>query len=108
EDEVRAGRGLLLREPSPKRTTRTVHVATEDPRVRTREVHVLEDAALQLRGGADAGRAHLSVRADRDDLAGIHLALDRRADDVERAGLGGEYVRAIEAAHHQRAPTARV
>ena len=43
-----------------------------------------------------------------DDLAVLDVADESRADDVERAGLGGEDRAAVEFAEHQRADAERI
>ena len=45
---------------------------------------------------------------DHDDLAVLDVAHETGADDVERTGLGGEDVAAVELAEHQRADAERV
>ena len=45
---------------------------------------------------------------DDDDLAVLDVALERRADGVERAGLGGQHPGLAELAEHQRADAQRV
>ena len=62
-----------------------------------------------------AGRseAHRDARlepslADRDQLAGLHLAQQRRADDVERTALGGDHVALAELPEAQRPHAGRV
>ena len=52
-------------------------------------------------------RSH-SLAIDDDDLAGFDIAQVRRADDVQRAGLGGEHEGVAELAHGERTPAARI
>ena len=47
-------------------------------------------------------------RADDHDLAGLDVAHELGADDVERAGLGGEDPGVVEPAEHQRPHAERV
>ena len=69
-------------------------------RVRPREIDMLEDAGPRLDlgerpEGADAGAV------DQDQLAGLDVAQESRADDVQRDGLGREDRRFAELAHDQ-------
>ncbi len=50
----------------------------------------------------------MPVLGDDDDLAVLDVAHEVGADDVERAGLRGEDVAAVELAEHQRADAERV
>jgi hypothetical protein len=49
-----------------------------------------------------------ACRRRHDHFAILDVAHVLRADDVERAGLGGENGAAVEPAHHQRADAERV
>ena len=74
-------------------------------RVGPGEVDELEDAERRAppwrgRHGLRDARAAL---VEHDHLAGLDVADERGADDVERAGLGGEHRGAVEVAQHQRA-----
>ena len=60
----------------------------------------MQGRAGRLREGAVAFDA---VLGDDDDLAVLDLAQELGADDVERAGLGGEHVGGAEPAQDQRA-----
>ena len=55
----------------------------------TGEVHLLEDAVGALLGGRDTLLGHETLGADAQDLAGTDIAHVLGANDVERAGLGG-------------------
>jgi hypothetical protein len=61
-----------------------------DERVGAREVDVLEDA--EARGAAAEGEVRFgaTLGGDDDHLAGLDLAQEVGADDVEGAGLGGQ------------------
>ncbi len=68
---------------------------------------MLEDAeaALVLGEGLDRAQA---VAVDDHDLAGLDVAHETRADDVERAALGGQDPRVLEAADAERPHAQRV
>ena len=92
---------VLVGEPAPDLDARRVHATAGDRGVRAGEVDVLEDAALGLRRGEP--RAAQALGVDGDELAGLDLADERRPDDVEGGGLGGDDPAAVETAQHQRA-----
>ena len=78
-----------------------------DDAVGAREIHMLEDAEaralrLERHGGAQAGVV------DGDHLSGQDVAHVFGADDVERAGLGGQDPGLADAAEHQRTHAQRV
>jgi hypothetical protein len=75
--------------------------AAVDRRVGTRQVDVLEEAALGLGLGEAPGAQPVLV--DRDQLAGLDLAHEGGADDVEGRRLGGDDPAALEAAEDERA-----
>ena len=75
-------------------------VALED-RVRAGEVDVLEDAERLARRVDDLARLDPAL-GDRDHLAGLDLAQQLGADDVERAALGGDAVAVADPAERQR------
>ena len=100
DDEVRVGR-VLVGETAPDLDARRVHATAGDRGVRAGEVDVLEDAALGLRRGEP--RAAQALGVDGDELAGLDLADERRPDDVEGGGLGGDDPAAVETAQHERA-----
>ena len=97
---------VLLREPAPHLHAGLVHRAAVDGGVRAREVHVLEDAPGG-RGLRETARAQ-PVLVDRDELAGLDLAHQGGAHDVQRGGLGGHHPAAFETAQHERAHTQRI
>ena len=76
---------------SPIRPRTTCSVRAAHPRVRAREVDVLEDAERLARALDDLDRLE-PVLADRDHLAGAHVAHELGADDVERARLARDAV----------------
>ena len=79
-----------------------VQPAAVEGGVRPGEVDVLEDAqrlAARRHGLAEVG----AVLVEHDQLARGELALDGRADDVQRARLGCEHPGVVDAADHQRA-----
>src|SRR5437868_3773780 len=99
---------MLLREATTQLASRAIDgTAIEDPAVRPREVDVLEDAPREWLCLEGHRRLHAG-RADRDHFARLDLALVFRADDVQRARLGCKYNGAVQAAHYQRPPTARI
>ncbi len=65
-----------------------LNLAVGDNRVGTSEVYVFKDTALRL--GLCEGAGVDAVFVDANDLAGGDLAHELSADDVQRAGLGGE------------------
>ena len=105
DDEVGVHR-VLRGEPAAHLDPGGVHGAAGDRGVGPGEVDVLEDAPRGLRGrereGAQAGGV------DGDQLAGLDLADDGGADDVERGGLAGDDPAALEPAEHERTDAARV
>src|SRR5215813_5483012 len=78
---------MLAGELAAERLAHGVDVAAPQHGVGAREVHIFEHAVLALdrREGANRFRAGVG---DGDDLAGLHLALELRLDEVERARLG--------------------
>src|SRR5919112_542025 len=96
DDHVGLGRRLLsqnLTHPVPG----ACDFATVEARVGTGEVHVFEDAEGAARGLGPVARQALVVY--NDDLAGLHVAQEIGADDVQAARLAGDGVSAFEAAH---------
>ena len=78
-----------------------------EPRVGPREIEELEDAeraALVLRHDL----VRLDPLVDDHQLARAHLALELGADEVERAGLGGDHPVAVEPPEAERPHPARV
>ncbi len=72
--------------------------------VRPGQVHELEDAQSRPRAPSEAGRVQPAV-IDPDQLAGLDLADERGAHDVEGAGLGGDHEPLRKLPHRQRAET---
>ncbi len=70
------------------------------------DVHELEDTELRL-GLGEADRTH-ARRVDRDQFAGLDVAHEMRADDIERAGFAGQHPAAFRATEHERAESVRV
>jgi hypothetical protein len=83
-----------------------VHAAVAHQRVRAGEVDELEQAVL--RGGLGEPSAAQTVLVDGDHLAGLDLADERCADDVEGRGLRGDHPAPLEPAEHQRSDALRV
>ena len=87
--EVRLDAGLLgelLAHPD----ARGVHLDAREARVGPREVDELEEAESACAGLGHGLHRVDAVLVDHDELAGRDLALVLGADEVERAGLGGE------------------
>ena len=105
DDQVALG-GVLAGEATADLDAGGVHRTAGDDTVRTGQVHVLEHAALGLgvreAGGADA------VGVDGEQFAGLDVADEGRADDVECGGLTGDDPAAVQAAEAQRADAVRV
>src|SRR6266545_7450512 len=74
-----------------------MHLHTEEPRIRTREIEELEDAKRAAVVHRD-GLACLDLLADHEQFAGQHLAVELRADEVERARLRRDNPVSVEAA----------
>ena len=80
--------------------------APADGRVGSRQVDVLEDAGVGAAHG-EAARVH-ARGVDRDEFAGLDLAHEGRATQVQGGGLGGDDPPGGEAAEHERAVAVRV
>ena len=80
-------------------------------RIGPREVDVLEHAEPLARAAERLDAVHALV-VDHDDLAGLHVAHEVGADDVERAGLAGQHPAAgalgADAAEDQRPHAERI
>src|SRR5207248_8298696 len=107
EDEVRALRRMLLRQPPAEGATGAIDRAAENAAVGAREVDELEDAALRFLSWKRMRRAHPPA-VDDDDFTRLDVPEIGRADDVERAGLGGKNERVAELAHRKGTPSERV
>src|SRR5918995_999001 len=93
DDHVGLGRRLLrqdLAHPMPG----ACDLATVEARVGPGEVHVLEDTESPARGLGPVARQALVVY--NDDLAGLHVAEEPGADDVQAARLAGDGVTALD------------
>ena len=100
--------GRLLGEPLAHADTGAVDLDARQPRIRPREVEELEHAE---RAAVRLGHGLLGAAAfvvDHDELAQADFALEPGADEVERAGLGGEHPVAVEPAEHERPEAVRV
>src|SRR5215211_7141944 len=105
DDHVGLGRRLLrqdLAHPVPG----ACDLATVEARVGTGEVHVLEDAQSPARGLCPVACQALVVY--NDDLAGLHVAQEPGADDVQAARLAGDGVTALDFTDAQGAEAMRV
>ncbi len=78
-----------------------VHGHLADPRVRPRQVHVLEDAQ-GLAGRLGEPHGVQAAVVDADQLAGLDVAHEHRADDVQRARLGRDDEAVGQAADRER------
>ena len=105
DDQVGVGR-VLLGQPAADLDAGGVHAAAGDRGVGAGQVDVLEDAALRL--GRREVLAAQAVLVDGDELAGLDLADDGGADDVQRRRLAGDDPAALQPAEHQRAHALRV
>jgi hypothetical protein len=75
--------------------------------IRPREIDIFEDAEaglLRLEGE----QAFNALGRNDDHLAGLQVAHETRADDVERAGFGRQNPGAVEIAQHQRPDAERI
>ena len=98
--------GVLAREGGAHLVARGHDPAPADGRVGARQVDVLEDAGVGAAHG-EAARVH-ARGVDRDELAGLDLAHEGRATQVQGGGLGGDDPPGGEAAEHERAVAVRV
>ena len=105
DDQVGLDRGLGG-QPATDLHPGGLHAAAGDGGVRAGQVDVLEDAALGLRRGEVLAAQPVGV--DRQQFARLDLADERRADDVQRGGLGGDHPAAVQPAEHQRVHAVRV
>ncbi len=103
----RARRGLLARELPAQLAAHPVHRLAEHRAVGPGEVDQLEHAAAH-RPGREPRQLGDPAVLDPDELARLQLAGDVRAEQVERAGLGGHHHPAAQPAHHQRPEAAAV
>ena len=99
--------GVLGGQPPADLDAGGVHGAAGDRGVGAGEVDVLEHAALRLRRRRTGSCGCRSV-VDRDQLAGLDLAHERGADDVQRRRLARDHPAALEASEDERADAVRV
>src|SRR5918993_549864 len=105
DNHVGLGRRLLrqdLAHPVPGASD----FATVEARVGPGEVHVLEDTESPARGLGPVARQALVVY--NDDLAGLHVAQEPGADDVQAARLAGDGVTALDFTDAEGAEAMRV
>ncbi len=96
-----ASTGCSTREPASQLLPGLVDRDVPHPRVGPREVDELEDAEGAL-GRLGEPRAVQSAVVDTDQLPRLDVAHERRADDVERAGLRGDHEPVRQPADRQR------
>ena len=108
DDEVGIDR-LVLEEGAPHALSGVVDADSVERGIRSREVHILEDAHVPaLRVGAKRAKAMQPGLVDEDHLAGIDVADELGADQLKRWRFRGDDVRAIELAQAQGAKSVRV
>ena len=98
--------GELAGQPAAHLDARLVDAAAADRGVGAGEVDVLEHAALRLRRREQVGAQ--AVLVDDQQLAGLDLADDARADRGERRALAGHHPAAVEPPEDQRPDALRV
>ena len=84
-----------------------VHALAEHVAVRSREIHVLEDA-LRLRRGCERPYRLQALLADDDDLTRFDVAKVGRANQVHGARLGADHPRVAKPADRQRPEPMRI
>src|SRR5215210_1974393 len=93
DDNITLGRRLIgqeLTHPVPG----AGDLASVEARVGTGEVHVFEDAQSTARCLGPV--AHQALVVNNNDLAGLHVAQEPGADDIQAAGLAGDGVAALD------------
>src|SRR5829696_8939546 len=93
DDNISLGRRLIgqeLTHPVPG----AGDLASVEARVGTGEVHVFEDAQSTARSLGPV--AHQALVVNNNDLAGLHVAQEPGADDIQAAGLAGDGVAALD------------
>ena len=98
---------LFAREHAPELGADLVDASAEHVAVRTREIHVLEDAVGQRRRRKRLDRPD-PVGGNDQDLARQDVALVGRANQVHRAGLGADHVGFAKPAERQRPEAVRI
>ena len=100
---------MFFRQPAAEPQARLVNVLSEDHAVGPGEIDVFENALTELAGHRLAERAATdALRVDDHQLAGQNVALERRADLVQGAGLAREHVAVAEPADRERAESVAV
>src|SRR5262249_16861957 len=89
-DNIRV-HGMLARQQTAKVLARFLYRTAEDDRIWAREINVLENT-MRVLANRSVAFARQAPGAHRDRLAGIHVAQIHRADQVEGAGFGCEYI----------------
>ena len=107
QDEVGVDRGLA-REPLAHPHARVVHLHPVELGVGSREVEELPDAERAAVRPLERLDRVQAVGVGEDELARLHLAHELRADEVERARLGGDDPVVVDAPDHERAEAVRV
>ena len=107
DDEVRLGR-RLAREALAHAHARTVHLDAADPRVRTREVDVLEDAERVPARRERACAACSPSSSTQTTSPGRTSRTTSAPIEVERAGLGRDDPVVADPAERERAEAERV
>ncbi len=82
---------MFLSQQAPQLLARFLHRAAEDKRIGPRKIHVFEHA-MRMRADRSIALPRHSVLAHDHHLARLHIAQVDGVDQIERAGLGGEYV----------------
>ena len=100
DDDVGVGRTLAREQPAHLPSDR-MDAVTVEARVGPLEVDELEGAGRVSRPRCDQRRGQ-PVGIDDDDLARLDVAVERGADAVEGAGLGGEHPAVAEPADAER------
>ena len=97
---------MLGREPAPDLHAGRVQPAATDGGVRAGQVDVLEEADLGRRRGEPPRPQAAFV--ERDELTGLDLADEGRADDVQRGGLARDHPAVSQLPDHKRPEPLRV
>ena len=98
---------MVKREEAARPDARLVDAAAVNDGIRTREINELEDAhAVVARAGHFIGMNPLFV--DDDDFTRLNIALECRADGIQRAALRRKHHVVADSAHAQRAEAMRV
>src|SRR5205807_2594746 len=95
--------GRFLGEALTHANTGAVYLDAVEPRIGPREVEELEDAESAAAVLGDGLRRALALFVDNDQLPGTNLALQLGADQIERAGFGGDNPVTVELRETERA-----